>query len=80
MIDGGGGKTSEFLFFSWREKGSDVFHSEAAEARKEQNMQLERRHTVKWSLLELMSAAICPHIKVPANEGLFIIERTQVIT
>lgn len=79
MIDGGGGKTSKFSF-SWREKWSDIFHSEAAEARKEQNMQLERQHTVKWSLLELMSAAICPHIKVPVNEGLFIIERIQVIT
>lgn len=34
----------------------DVFHSAAPEPQREQNMQLERQYTVKWSLLELMSA------------------------
>lgn len=34
----------------------DVFHSAALEPRREQNMQLEQQHSVKWSLLELMSA------------------------
>lgn len=37
-------------------KERDVFHSAAPEPRREQNMQLEQQYTVKWSLLELMSA------------------------
>ena len=41
--------------------------------RREQNVQLEQRRTVKWSLLELMS----PHIKTPANESLFIIGKRK---
>lgn len=44
--------------------------------RGEQNTQLERRSTVKRSLLA-NERAISPHIKVLANEGLFIIGKRK---
>lgn len=37
-------------------KGRDAFHCAAQQPHREQNMQLEQQYTVKWSLLELMSA------------------------